>query len=59
MSKENGECAVMSRWQTLINWIKEHLLTKENLWALLLFFLITLLVIYSADRSPLWIYQGF
>ncbi len=42
-----------------MRWLKEHLFTKENFWALLLCLLIALLVIFSADRSPLWIYQGF
>jgi hypothetical protein len=42
-----------------VRWLKDHLFTKENLWALLLFLLITVLVIFSADRAPLWIYQGF
>jgi hypothetical protein len=42
-----------------MRWIKDHILTKENLYALLLCLLITLLVIFSADRTPLWIYQGF
>jgi hypothetical protein len=49
----------MNNWQSLKRWIKDHILTQENLWAVLLFVLITLLVIFSADRSPLWIYQGF
>jgi len=42
-----------------MNWLKKHILTKENLWAVLLCLLIILLVIFSADQSPLWIYQGF
>jgi hypothetical protein len=42
-----------------VRWIKKVLLTKENLYALLLCLLIALLVIFSADRTPLWIYQGF
>jgi hypothetical protein len=42
-----------------MRWFKKHIFTKENLWALVLALLITLLVIFSADRSPLWIYQGF
>ncbi len=31
---------------------KEHIFTKENLWALLVCLLIALLVIFSADHSP-------
>lgn len=38
-------------WRTL--W------TRENRWALALFLIIVLLVILTADSSPLWIYQGF
>lgn len=42
-----------------MRWLKKHIFTKENLYALLLCLLIALLVIFSADRTPLWIYQGF
>ena len=42
-----------------MHWFKKHIFTKENLYALLLCLLIALLVIFSADRTPLWIYQGF
>jgi hypothetical protein len=34
-------------------------LTRENLWALLLCLALILLVIFTADLSPTWIYQGF
>ncbi len=33
--------------------------SRENLYAVLLFLIITLLLIMTADTSPLWIYQGF
>ena len=36
-----------------------RLFSRENLWALLLALVLTLLVILSSDSSPLWIYQGF
>ena len=36
-----------------------RLLTPENVWALVLFLIILLLVILTADQSPTWIYQGF
>jgi len=49
----------MSEMKNYLRWIRKHVLTKENLWAILLCLLIALLVIFSADRSPLWIYQGF
>jgi len=36
-----------------------RLFSKENLWALVLALVLVLLVIVTADSSPLWIYQGF
>lgn len=36
-----------------------NLLSQENLYALLLCLLAILLLIMTADASPLWIYQGF
>lgn len=33
--------------------------TPENRWALVLALIIILLVIFSSDQSPEWIYQGF
>jgi hypothetical protein len=36
-----------------------HLLSRENLLALLLCLLVAALVIVTADKSPQWIYQGF
>ena len=36
-----------------------NLLSRENLYALLLCLLAILLLIMTADASPLWIYQGF
>lgn len=36
-----------------------RLFSRENLWALFLALILTLLVILSSDSSPLWIYQGF
>ena len=36
-----------------------RLFSKENLWALVLALVLILLVIVTADSSPLWIYQGF
>lgn len=34
-------------------------LTRENLWALLLCLIWIALVIFTTDSSPSWIYQGF
>jgi hypothetical protein len=35
------------------------LFNKENLLAVLLCLILILLVIFTADSSPTWIYQGF
>ncbi len=35
------------------------LLTRENLYALLLCLIIIAVIILTADQSPQWIYQGF
>ena len=35
------------------------LVTKENIWALLLCLILIALAIFTADTSPTWIYQGF
>ncbi|MEZ4519352.1 MAG: hypothetical protein R3C44_21845 [Chloroflexota bacterium] len=39
--------------------IRNRLLSRENLIALLLCLLVLLLVIVTADSAPQWIYQGF
>ncbi len=39
--------------------ILSRLITRENLWALLLCLMLIALVIFTADNSPQWIYQGF
>lgn len=39
--------------------LRRWLWTRENRWALALFLIIVLLIILTADSSPLWIYQGF
>lgn len=36
-----------------------RLLTRENLYALLLCLILIALVILTADQAPQWIYQGF
>jgi hypothetical protein len=45
----------MKRWQA---WWK-RLDTPANCWALLLCLILILLVIFTSDQSPQWIYQGF
>ncbi len=39
--------------------MKFRLFTRENLWALILCIIMMILVIVTADSSPMWIYQGF
>ena len=39
--------------------IYRSLVTTENLLAVLLCLILILLVIFTADSSPTWIYQGF
>jgi hypothetical protein len=39
--------------------IFRSLFNKENLLAVLLCLVLILLVIFTADSSPTWIYQGF
>ena len=39
--------------------IHRSLITKENLLAVILCLILILLVIFTADSSPTWIYQGF
>ena len=37
----------------------QKLFSKENLWALGLCVIMILVVIFTSDIAPLWIYQGF
>jgi hypothetical protein len=39
--------------------LSQILFTRENLLALLLCLILIALVIFTADTSPTWIYQGF
>lgn len=39
--------------------IRQAIFTRENLLALLLALVLIALVIFTADTSPTWIYQGF
>jgi len=36
-----------------------NLLSRENYYALLFFLIIVGLLLFTADTSPTWIYQGF
>lgn len=37
----------------------QKLLSHENMYALLLFLIVVGLLLFTADTSPTWIYQGF
>ena len=39
--------------------VTEIVFTRENLLAVLLCLILIALVIFTADTSPTWIYQGF
>ena len=39
--------------------ISQLLFTRENLLAVLLCLILIALIIFTADTSPTWIYQGF
>lgn len=38
---------------------KHNLLSRENRYAIALFIIIVELLLFTADTSPSWIYQGF
>jgi hypothetical protein len=39
--------------------IRDLIVTRENLMAVILCLILILLVIFTTDTSPTWIYQGF
>jgi hypothetical protein len=48
-----------NRHELTVKKIAQILLTRENLFALLLCLILIALLIFTADTSPTWIYQGF
>ena len=48
-----------SRSESPMKKLAQILFTRENLLALLLCLILIALVIFTADTSPAWIYQGF
>jgi hypothetical protein len=47
------------RLQKPLSPLLRRIFNRENLWALVLCLVVILLIIFTADSSPLWIYQGF
>jgi len=39
--------------------LRDLIFTRENFLAIILCLILILLVIFTADTSPTWIYQGF
>jgi hypothetical protein len=37
----------------------KRLASRANIWALVLCLVVILVIIFTADSAPLWIYQGF
>jgi hypothetical protein len=46
-------------WFAVPNNPLKRFLTRENLWAVLFCLILIALVIFTADSTPTWIYQGF
>jgi hypothetical protein len=45
--------------KTILRALAREVFSRENGWALALCLILILLVIFTADSAPLWIYQGF
>jgi hypothetical protein len=54
MRAASGVCAGIVEVDVL-----KKLLSKENMYALLLSLILVAILILTADQSPQWIYQGF
>lgn len=37
----------------------KRIFSTENLWAFILFLIVSALIVFTSDSSPVWIYQGF
>jgi len=44
---------------TSVSYMFKKLITPENLWAFVLFLIVVVLIVFTTDDSPVWIYQGF
>jgi hypothetical protein len=43
----------------MLRWLRKAIFNRENLLALGLALLVVLIVMFTIDTSPTWIYQGF
>jgi hypothetical protein len=39
--------------------MRKRIFTRENLYAVIFCLLLIAIIIFTADKAPLWIYQGF
>ena len=39
--------------------MRRRLLTRENVFALILCLIVIVVIVMTADQAPLWIYKGF
>lgn len=46
-------------WSPIISFFRDRVLTLENLLAVVICVMVILIVIFTTDSSPQWIYQGF
>jgi len=46
-------------WLQAVGEVLRRLFSRQNRWALVLCLVIILVIIFTADSAPLWIYQGF
>jgi hypothetical protein len=49
----------MKQVGTLLRMLFGNIFSRENKWAVVFCLILILLVIFTADSAPLWIYQGF
>ena len=56
----NPICAnLRQRGPDVRRWLREVVFTRENFLALVLALMLIVILIFAADSSPTWIYQGF
>ena len=46
-------------WSSIVDFLLRKIITKENLLAIAVCLMVILIVIFTTDTSPQWIYQGF